>query len=233
MNPDAATASILRDVFRRRVTSSANEPAAAGSNSAGASAAESAKGYTPKKGEPTPKRKEAEQDLRRPLRAPKTRREAYQHYRARREQERRGRGGQRSAARGGGGGGARGEERHFRPQDHGPVRAYARDVVDSRRSISEFFLYFSLAIIVLLFLPVPELQLAVTYIVWPLMMVGIVTEGIYVGNRIKKDARQHLPGEDGLRGVGMYAAMRQLQIRKLRLPKPRVSVGDTPVPKRG
>ncbi|MFC3998763.1 DUF3043 domain-containing protein [Nocardiopsis sediminis] len=195
-----------------------------GSASTEATEATQPKGYTPKKGAPTPKRSEAEKTLRRPLNAPQTRKEAYKQYRERQARE-----ATRSAQRGGA---ARGEERYFRPQDHGPLRAYARDVVDSRRSVSEFFLYFSLAIIVLLFLPFPEFQLGVTYVIWPLMMVTIVAEGLYIGNRIKKEARKLFPGDDTLRGVGMYAAMRQLQIRRLRLPKPRVKVGD-PVPTPG
>ncbi|WP_236700601.1 DUF3043 domain-containing protein [Allosalinactinospora lopnorensis] len=179
------------------------------------------KGYTPKKGQPTPKRSEAEKGLRRPLNAPQTRREAYRQYRERRSRESQ-RAAQRSGAR-------KGEEQTFRPQDLGPVRAYARDFVDSRRSVSEFFLYFSLAIILLLFVPMPELQLGVTYIVWPAMMVSIVAEGIYVSNRIKRDVRRYFPDEE-TRGVGFYAAMRQLQIRKLRLPKPRVRVGESIIP---
>ncbi|MBB4930804.1 hypothetical protein F4561_001624 [Lipingzhangella halophila] len=182
------------------------------------------KGYTPKKGQPTPKRTESEKGLRRPLNAPQTRREAYRQYRERRAQESR-RTAQRSGAK-------KGEEQHFRPQDLGPVRAYARDFVDSRRSISEFFLYFSLVVIVLLFVPAPAIQLGVTYVVWPAMMVGIVAEGIYVGNRIKREARTYFPGED-VRGAGFYAAMRQLQIRKLRLPKPRVRVGEAITPAKG
>ncbi|RCV52052.1 DUF3043 domain-containing protein [Marinitenerispora sediminis] len=179
------------------------------------------KGLTPKKGTPTPKRREAEKNLRRPLNAPQTRKEAYKQYRERqRRQAEREREGY-----------ARGDERYFRPQDQGPVRAFARDYVDSRRSVSEFFLYFSLAIIVLLFLPFPEFQLGVTYVVWPLMMASIVIEGLFTGSRVKKMAREHFP-EESVRGAGMYAAMRQLQIRRLRLPKPRLKPGDDPTPGR-
>ncbi|NYE48759.1 hypothetical protein HDA32_003879 [Spinactinospora alkalitolerans] len=120
---------------------------------------------------------------------------------------------------------AKGDERYFRPQDRGPVRAMARDYVDSRRSASEFFLYFSLAIIVVLFLPMPEVQMAVTTFVWPLMIVTIVVEGFFTARKVKRLGQEHFPDES-VRGAGMYAAMRQLQIRKLRLPKPRVKPGD-------
>jgi hypothetical protein len=43
---------------------------------------------------------------------------------------------------------------------------------------------------------------------------------------VKAVAAQRLPGES-TRGLALYAAMRALQIRKLRVPKPRVSPGDS------
>ncbi|WP_393916727.1 DUF3043 domain-containing protein [Halostreptopolyspora alba] len=179
------------------------------------------KGYTPKKGQPTPKRSESEKGLRRPLNAPQTRREAYRQYRERRAREQR-RGAQRAGA-------PKGEEQHFRPQDMGPVRAHARDLVDSRRSVSEFFLPFSLVIIVLAFIPSPQFQIGVYYVVWPALMVTIVAEGIFTGRRVKREARARFPDES-VRGAGFYAAVRQLQLRKLRLPKPRVRVGEAITP---
>ncbi|WP_131098071.1 DUF3043 domain-containing protein [Streptomonospora litoralis] len=209
-------------MFRRRTVPATEDPAASGPATAEAT---QPKGYTPKKGAPTPKRSESEQTLRRPLNAPRTRKEAYRAYRDRQASRSR-----RPARQGGS---APGEDRHYRPQDYGPVRAYARDVVDSRRSVSEFFLYFSLAIIVLLFMPSPQFQLVVTYVVWPAMMVTIIAEGIYIGNRVKRQARELFPGDKSVRGVGMYSAMRQLQIRRLRLPKPRVKPGQAvPAPER-
>ncbi|ASU83298.1 DUF3043 domain-containing protein [Nocardiopsis gilva YIM 90087] len=196
-----------------------------GSASTEATEAPQPKGYTPKKGAPTPKRRESARELHRPLGAPQSRKEAYRQYKERRARE-----GQRAAQRAGA---PKGEERYFRAQDYGRVRAYARDFVDARRSISEFFMYFCLLIIALLFLPSVEFQIAVTYIIWPVMMVSIVAEGIYVSNRIKKNVRELFPNEtEGVRGVGWYAAMRQLQIRRLRLPKPQVKPGDPVTPRR-
>lgn len=188
----------------------------------------SEKGYTPKKGAPTPKRKESEANLRRPLNAPKTRREAYQQYRERRKRDQ---GRKRETVRREREAYANGDERYFRPQDRGPVRAYARDYVDSRRSVSEFFLYFSIGIIVLLFLPLPEVHLAITYVVWPMMMLTIVMEGIWTSRQVKRQAAEHFPNES-VRGAGLYATMRMLQIRRLRLPKPQLRPGEPVVPRR-
>ena len=119
---------------------------------------------------------------------------------------------------------ANNDERYFRPQDRGKVRAFARDFVDSRRMISEFFLIFSVVILGMLLLPIPEVQLVVTYMVWPIMMVTIVLEGIWTSRQVKRRAAELYP-EESVRGAGWYAAMRMLQIRRLRLPKPRVKPG--------
>ncbi|GAB3447337.1 DUF3043 domain-containing protein [Streptomonospora sediminis] len=211
-------------MFRRRSVPASEDPAVSGPAAAEAT---QPKGYTPKKGSPTPKRRESEAGLRRPENAPQTRKEAYRAYRERQAREGQGKSKARPA------GAAPGEDRHFRPQDLGPVRAYARDVVDSRRSVSEFFLYFSLVVIVLLFLPFPQFQLAVTYVLWPAMMVTLVAEGIFVANRVKRQAGELFPGDSTVRGAGLYAAMRQLQIRRLRLPKPRLKPGQAvPTPGR-
>jgi hypothetical protein len=122
-----------------------------------------------------------------------------------------------------------GEERYFREQDLGKPRAYARNYVDSRRSASEFFLPFSIVIIALLFVNNPVFQVGVAYVAWPLMMVTLVAEGVFTARKVKNAAAAAFPDDPKVPGVGMYAAMRQLQFRRLRLPKPVVKVGDDPM----
>ena len=46
----------------------------------------------------------------------------------------------------------RGEEWALPARDNGPVRALARDYVDSKRRLSEFYMYGLLVLLVLLFL---------------------------------------------------------------------------------
>ncbi len=54
----------------------------------------------------------------------------------------------------------------------------------------------------------------------------MLVEGLFIGRRVRGLAAERLPGES-TRGIGLYSAMRALQIRKLRMPKPRVDIGDT------
>lgn len=214
-------------VFRRRSASTDTAPASAESASTEAAEATQPKGYTPKKGVPTPKRKESEAFPRKPVKAPETRKEAYRAFRERQERQR---------AQGGRGSTAikgvpKDEARYYRQQDLGEARAFARDFVDSRRSASEFFLPFSILIIVLLFINNPLFQVGVAYVLWPLMMVTIIAEGVLVGRTVKKRASEYFPGDPTIKGIGMYAAMRQLQFRRLRLPKPRLKVREDPTPR--
>ena len=119
----------------------------------------------------------------------------------------------------------RGEEWALPAKDKGPVRALARDYVDSRRRVSEFYMYGLVVLLFLLFLhdSVVQTLLPVLLIV---MVVIMVVEGYLVGRKVTSMAAERFPGES-TRGVKIYAAMRSLQIRQLRFPKPRVKPGAT------
>ena len=78
------------------------------------------------KGRPTPKRSEAERRRRQPYTAPKDRKEA---SRTSRDRQRADRTRRMEAVR-------RGEEWAMPPRDRGPVKALARDYVDSKRRVS-------------------------------------------------------------------------------------------------
>jgi len=167
------------------------------------------------KGRPTPKRSEAERRRRQPYTAPKDRKEA---SRVSRDRQRADRGRRMEAVR-------RGEEWALPPRDRGPVKALARDYVDSKRRVSEYYMYGLLVLLVLLFIPSLIVKTIVPLLVLSAVLVMAI-EGVYIGRRVKAVAAQRLPGES-TRGLALYAAMRALQIRKLRVPKPRVSPGDS------
>ncbi|MQA93187.1 MAG: DUF3043 domain-containing protein [Streptosporangiales bacterium] len=173
------------------------------------------KGQTAPKGRPTPKRSEVERGQRRPISAPADRKQAYRQFKDRQKADR-------ARAREGM---MRGDEKYLPARDRGPVRALARDYVDSRRTLGEFFLWLSLAIVLLAMLPVAPVQAGAYFVVWPAMMVGIIGEGFWTSRRVKALAQERYPGESH-RGIGMYAAMRALQMRRLRLPPPRVKRGE-------
>ncbi|MEU4543334.1 DUF3043 domain-containing protein [Nonomuraea dietziae] len=176
------------------------------------------------KGRPTPKRRDAEGRRRQPVTAPANRKDAYKQMRARQAADR-------DKARQGM---MRGEERYLPARDKGPVRKFARDWVDSRRVISQYFLPFSLVILLLTWIPFPTeirnwVYFGVITIGWPIMMVGVLATSVWVSWKVKKLAAEKFPGEN-LKGIGFYASMRALQIRRLRFPPPQFLPGGKPAP---
>jgi hypothetical protein len=165
------------------------------------------------KGRPTPKRSESERRRRQPVSAPADRKAASRQARGRDKEER----GRKYAAM------RRGEEWALAAKDRGPVRALARDYVDSRRRISEYYMYGLGVLVVLLFLPAT--RLIVDYLVLSVVLI-MLAEGTLLGRQIRKLAAERYPGEP-TRGVKLYAGLRAMQIRRLRMPAPRVKPGDT------
>jgi hypothetical protein len=207
-------------VFRRSRTSAdegSGQDAANGSDapSGADTALTKSPAATAGKGRPTPKRSEAERRRRQPYTAPRDRKEA---ARTTRERQRTDRGRRMEAVR-------RGEDWALPPRDRGPVKALARDYVDSKRRVSEYYMYGLLVLLVLLFIRAPVVQTIVPLLVLAAVMVMIV-EGVFIGRRVKVLAAERFPKES-TRGLGLYSAMRALQIRRLRVPKPRVKPGDS------
>jgi Protein of unknown function (DUF3043) len=201
-------------VFRRRSTATQDAPA---EGTPGASAADQADrapaSLTAGKGRPTPKRSEAER--RRRYNAPSDRKEALRQSKTR---DRSTRARKSEAMR-------RGEEWALPAKDKGPVRALARDFVDSRRRVSEFYMYGLVVLLFLLFLHNPVVQTVLPALLI-VMVVVMIVEGYLVGRKVTAMAGERFPGES-TRGIKIYSAMRALQIRQLRFPKPRVKPGTT------
>ncbi|MFV8395107.1 DUF3043 domain-containing protein [Corynebacterium hindlerae] len=198
------------------------------------------KGYTPKKGRPTPKRNEVERarGVRRgPATPAETRqemkarekalkesmtKEEWKEYKKKQREERNRRAKETQAAM------DRGDERYLLPRDKGPVRAFVRDWVDARRFFSELVMPVALLLLIVMFIGQSYPQIAATLsMIAMVIMVLFFVEGIFIGRRANKAVREKFPDttETGF-GLGFYAYSRASQLRKLRTPKPRVAVGE-------
>ncbi len=168
------------------------------------------------KGRPTPKRSEARSQRRSVANTSMTRKDAAKRQREeRRVQLER----QRQAL-------ASGDERYLPARDKGPVRRFARDFIDSRFNIAEFFLPMAVVILVLSMIRVPALQ-NIALLLWLVVIVLIVLDSALSGFRLKKRLNERFP-DQSKRGAVAYALMRSLQMRRLRLPKPQVKRGERP-----
>jgi hypothetical protein len=167
------------------------------------------------KGRATPKRKEAERGRYQPI-GGGTRRPAGPRTTADKTRDRSERSRKYDAMK-------RGEDWALNPRDRGPARKLARDYVDSRRRISEYYMYLLVFLVVLLFAG-RSLAVYVTPFVL-LLVVVIVIEGWFTRRALQRLMAERLPGQS-VRGLTTYAVMRGIQIRRFRMPQPQVKVGD-------
>lgn len=120
-----------------------------------------------------------------------------------------------------------GDEAYLLPRDKGPVRAFARDIVDSRRNVLGLFMPLALFLIFSMFaVPSVQVQMWMTPAMLVLMIVMIV-DGVFVGRLVNKRVFERFPTSDeGGFKLGWYAASRASQLRKMRAPRPRVNRGE-------
>ncbi|GEL25779.1 hypothetical protein PSU4_47330 [Pseudonocardia sulfidoxydans NBRC 16205] len=182
------------------------------------------KGQTAGKGRATPKRRDAQSAARRPATpAPRTRKEASAYAKANRptKDARRAAAAERRARM------DAGDDRYLLPRDRGPVRAYIRDVIDSRPHLVGMFMPLAILVLIAVVLPVPAIQQYLSLFCL-LALVVMIGEGVILALTTTRKARAKFPGEHiGALGTGWYCFTRASQVRKLRVPKPRVQRGAT------
>jgi len=118
----------------------------------------------------------------------------------------------------------RGEAWALNPRDRGPTRALARDFVDSKRRISEYYMYVLVVLLAAVFLRDSKAQEIISPLVLVLVVV-ILIDALLIRRSLARLIAERLPGESA-KGLTLYAEMRALQIRRFRVPAPRVQPGQ-------
>lgn len=119
-----------------------------------------------------------------------------------------------------------GEEAYLLPRDQGPIRRYVRDVVDCRRNVLGLFMPSTLVLLFASF-GVPQLQLYVSPVMLLLMLVMGV-DGLILGRKVSKLVDAKFPNNTESRWkLGIYAAGRASQLRRMRAPRPQVERGGS------
>lgn len=174
------------------------------------------KAYTPGKGRPTPKRRDAQK---RAAPLPTDRKEA---TRALRERQR----AERAEAR------RRmmdGDEKYLPPRDRGPERALARDVVDSRRNVGGYFLIAALVILIGTSSGMPLIVRYGAQFLWYALALAFIIDCVVLSRRVKRLVRAKYPKSTvRFAGLYMYGVMRSITFRRMRMPKPKVKLGEIP-----
>ncbi|HEU4850172.1 MAG TPA: DUF3043 domain-containing protein [Terrimesophilobacter sp.] len=122
---------------------------------------------------------------------------------------------------------AAGEEKYLPVRDKGPQRRWIRDYVDARFSVGEVLIPVMFIVIILTFINDERVQLIGIAGLWLFFLVAVV-DGIILGFIVNRRLAAKF-GDDKLqRGNRWYAAMRAMQLRVMRLPKPQVRRGQYP-----
>ncbi len=168
------------------------------------------------KGRPTPTRKEREAANLRPL-VNNDRRAASKESRAKLAVER-------EKARIGM---AAGEEKYLPMRDRGAQRRWIRDYVDARFSVGEVLIPVMLITIVLTVVNNEMAGIIGIGVLWLFFFIAVI-DSIFLGFIVMRRLAKQFGPENVQRGTRWYAAMRALQMRVMRLPKPQVKRGQFP-----
>jgi len=167
------------------------------------------------KGRPTPTRREREEANRRPLVA--TGKEAQKAQRARlaevRERQRVGM--------------ANGEEKFLPERDKGPQRKFIRDYVDARYSVGEAMIPIMVLVIVMSIIQVAAIQMITLFVLWGFFIVAVI-DCLVVGRLVTSKLTEKYGVGNVQRGNKWYAAMRAMQMKPMRMPKPQIKRGQYP-----
>lgn len=123
---------------------------------------------------------------------------------------------------------ANGDDRYLPPRDKGPQRRWVRDYVDAGWHLSEWIMALMLVVILVSLVPNAVISFYAFVGLWAYLIISII-DMVLLANRVKRKAAVKF-GKDKLeKGLGWYAAMRALQMRFMRLPKPQVKRRQYPV----
>jgi hypothetical protein len=117
-----------------------------------------------------------------------------------------------------------GDEAYLLPRDQGPVRRYVRDVVDARRNVLGLFMPSALGLLAFMF-GLPQLQYYMSPAMLAIMTVMTI-DGIVLGRKVGKLVDAKFPSNtESHWKLGIYAAGRASQMRRMRSPRPQVERG--------
>lgn len=121
----------------------------------------------------------------------------------------------------------RGDERYMLPRDKGPERALVRDIVDRRRTVGTWFFGGALVVIIGSSAAMPPVIRLAANLLWVALAVALVADAFLIARKVKKMVRERYPKTGQRMGsLYIYAIMRSITFRRMRVPKPRVALGD-------
>ena len=169
---------------------------------------------TAPKGRPTPSRKQAQAAKAQPLVPSTMNKDA---KKAARLADREAREKARLAA-------MQGDDRYLPERERGPQRKLVRDYVDGRFNFGEWMIPLMVIVLILTLIPNDQFQLIFLSAIWLYVAISVVDAWL-CGRKAYALVAAKFGADRVQSGTKMYAAMRALQMRMLRMPKPQVKRG--------
>ncbi len=122
---------------------------------------------------------------------------------------------------------SRGDERYLLPRDKGEERLLVRNLVDRRRTVGTWFLGVALVVIIGSSAAMPPVIRLAANLLWAVLALAMIIDAFFLARTIRKTIRQRYPKTgQRMRSLYFYGIMRSITFRRMRMPKPQVSLGD-------
>ncbi len=124
---------------------------------------------------------------------------------------------------------ANGDEKYLPMKDKGVQRRYIRDYVDARWSVGELLIPVMFLVIILtyVFQSNTAMSSVAIFVLWGFFLLAVI-DCIVAGVLIQRRFTAKFGAERVQKGNRWYTAMRALQLRPMRMPKPQVKRGAFP-----
>ena len=123
---------------------------------------------------------------------------------------------------------AAGDPRYLPARDQGPQRKFVRDYVDAGWHLGEAVMPAMVVVILATFVPAAAVQYWSFVALW-IFILFVIGDMVLTSINAKRAVKAKFGVDKVEKGLGWYAAMRTVQMRFLRLPKPQVKRGQRPV----
>ncbi|ORW12370.1 hypothetical protein AWC16_08140 [Mycolicibacter longobardus] len=118
-----------------------------------------------------------------------------------------------------------GDESALLERDRGPVRRYARDIVDARYNLLGLFMPVALGLMFIM-MALPQIQLYISPAMM-LLMILMAVDGVLLARKVGRRVDTKYPDNVESRWkLGLYAASRASTLRRMRAPRPQVRRGE-------
>jgi hypothetical protein len=122
---------------------------------------------------------------------------------------------------------AAGDPKYLPARDQGPQRKFVRDYVDAGWHLGEAVMPAMVVVILATFIPMQAVQFYSFVALW-IFILFVIGDMILTSIMVKRAVKEKFGADKMEKGLGWYAAMRTVQMRFLRLPKPQVKRGQRP-----